>query len=91
MISVVVGGDTLCNAYIKCIRTLGLWSLFIYTAWFQLEWHKSWISVHITVKELLPIVLVVAMWWRVNGKGNQYVASVLMQHSSNAQVRVVKE
>ena len=33
-------------------------------AWFQLEWPKSWASTHITVKELLPLVLAIAMWGR---------------------------
>ena len=33
-------------------------------AWFQLEWPKSWTSTHIIVKELLPLVLAIAMWDR---------------------------
>ena len=35
--------------------------------WFQLEWPESWSDTHITVKELLPIVIAVALWadrWR---------------------------
>ena len=35
--------------------------------WFQLQWPDSWVSVHNTVKELLPIVLDGAVWgppWR---------------------------
>ena len=30
--------------------------------WFQYQWPVSWQELDITVKELLPIVLVVAMW-----------------------------
>ena len=30
--------------------------------WFQLQWPESWSSIHITVKELLPIVMSVAVW-----------------------------
>ena len=30
--------------------------------WFQLEWPDSWIGVHITIKELLPMVVAMAMW-----------------------------
>ena len=30
--------------------------------WFQLTWPVSWSSVHITVKELLPIVVACAVW-----------------------------
>ncbi len=30
--------------------------------WFQLKFPDSWLDVHITVKELLPIVLAVALW-----------------------------
>ena len=29
--------------------------------WFQLEWPGSWIGVHITIKELLPIVVAMVM------------------------------
>lgn len=32
--------------------------------WFQLEWPEEWRDVNITVKELLPIVLSVALWGR---------------------------
>ena len=35
--------------------------------WFQLQWPEVWLSLHITVKELLPIVLGLALWgvkWR---------------------------
>ena len=30
--------------------------------WFQLKLPESWHDVHITVKELLPIVLAAAVW-----------------------------
>ena len=30
--------------------------------WFQLQWPESWYGVHITVKELLPIVVACALW-----------------------------
>ena len=35
--------------------------------WFQLEWITKWTPLHITVKELLPIIISVAVWgerWR---------------------------
>ena len=35
--------------------------------WFQLKWITKWIPLHITVKELLPIIISVAVWeerWR---------------------------
>ena len=32
--------------------------------WFQLKWPESWSEVHITVKELLPIIMGVALWGR---------------------------
>ena len=32
--------------------------------WFQYEWPEEWKSVHITVKELLPIVMGIAVWGR---------------------------
>ena len=44
---------------------LGSWGCGAYTSWgqwFMLQWPTSWATFHITVKELLPIVLAVAMW-----------------------------
>ena len=49
-------------------------------AWFQLEWPKSWASTHITVKELLPIVLAVAMW------GNKWQGKTVRCQCDNAAV-----
>ena len=41
------------------------WGCGAYTSaweWFQLRWPPSWESIHITVKELLPIVVAAAVW-----------------------------
>lgn len=35
--------------------------------WFQFQWPDSWATVHITIKELLPIIMACAIWghdWR---------------------------
>ena len=43
----------------------GTWGCGAYSSagdWFQLEWPSSWKGVHITVQELLPVVLAVALW-----------------------------
>lgn len=43
----------------------GSWGCGAFTdlgEWFQIEWPESWAGVHITVKELLPIVVGVAVW-----------------------------
>lgn len=43
----------------------GNWGCGVYTStgeWFMLQWPISWKGVHITVKELLPLVLGVALW-----------------------------
>ena len=43
----------------------GLWGCSAYSSqgeWFQVEWPASWIKLHITIKELLPVVMGVAMW-----------------------------
>ena len=43
----------------------GSWGCGAYTLsgeWFQLKWPRRWNNYHITVKELLPIVLAVAIW-----------------------------
>ena len=48
----------------------GGWGCGAFTSkgeWFQLQWPESWASVHITVKELAPIVVACAIWgpgWR---------------------------
>ena len=45
----------------------GTWGCGAFTSagdWFQLPWAGAWGSVHITCKELLPIVLVCAVWGR---------------------------
>ena len=43
----------------------GSWGCGAFTSageWFQLQWPGSWADVHITVKELQPIVMGAAMW-----------------------------
>ena len=43
----------------------GAWGCGAYSSvgeWFQLEWPRSWRGVHITVQELLPVVVAVALW-----------------------------
>ena len=45
----------------------GSWGCGAYTStgeWLQLKWPQSWEGVHITVKELVPIVVGVARWGR---------------------------
>jgi len=45
----------------------GNWGCGAFTAggeWFQLEWPDAWREVNITVKELLPVVLAMAIWGR---------------------------
>lgn len=46
----------------------GNWGCGAYNSkgqWFQFQWPVSWASVHITVKELLPIIMAVAIWGKV--------------------------
>ena len=43
----------------------GLWGCGAFTddsRWFQIQWLNEWCSVHITMKELLPIVVACAVW-----------------------------
>ena len=48
----------------------GNWGCGAYNSqgeWFQFQWPLAWVSIHITIKELLPIVLSCAIWggyWR---------------------------
>ena len=48
--------------------------------WFQLAWPCSWASVHIAAKELVPIVIAVAVW------GSQWVGQAVRVHSDNMAV-----
>lgn len=48
--------------------------------WFQLKWLDSWSGIHITVKELLPIVMSVAMW------GGQWAGETVRCRCDNAAV-----
>ena len=48
--------------------------------WFQFPWPAAWAEVHITVKELLPIVMSCAMW------GHQWKGETVMAYTDNAAV-----
>ena len=48
--------------------------------WFQAQWPKCWSSVHITVKELAPIVVACALW------GNQWRGATVLCRCDNAAV-----
>ena len=48
--------------------------------WFQLPWPEEWLPIHITVKELLPIVLASAMW------GQQWIGESVLAFTDNAAV-----
>ncbi len=55
----------------------GNWGCGAFTSrgeWFQLEWPEVWREVHITVKELLPVVVALAIWGhRWNGKSVRFL------------------
>ena len=43
----------------------GSWGCGAFSAtglWFQFQWPKSWLDIHITPKELLPIIVACAVW-----------------------------
>ena len=37
----------------------GFWAAH---GWFQVQWQESWLAIHSTAKELLPIVIASALW-----------------------------
>lgn len=50
------------------LDALGSWGCEAFISsgeWFQLEWSSSWHDIYITVKELLPIILSVAVWGKM--------------------------
>ena len=61
----------------------GLWGCGAFSSqgrWFQCQWPQSWASVHITVKELLPVVLACAVW------GQFWKGRTILCQSDNAAV-----
>ena len=48
--------------------------------WFQVAWPQSWHSIHITAKELVPVVVAAAVW------GSQWRTSRVIFHSDNMAV-----
>ena len=64
----------------------GSWGCGAFTdqgEWFQLVWPESWEEVHITVKELLPIVVGAALW------GDRWVGRTVKCRCDNAAVVAV--
>ena len=62
---------------------LGSWGCGAYLMsgeWFQLELPRSWAGVHITIKELLPIVIGAAVW------GRQWKERSVLRRCNNAAV-----
>ena len=49
-------------------------------AWFQIAWPETWQKLHIIVKELLPVVVGVALW------GKQWQGKTILARSDNAAV-----
>lgn len=43
--------------------------------WFQLQWPESWLAVNIAIKELIPIVIAVAIWGHQWSKGRVHCLS----------------
>ena len=60
--------------------TYGCGAFSLPHGWFQLEWPESWLPVHITAKELLPIVIAAGLW------GNQWKCKCICFRSDNMAV-----
>ena len=60
--------------------TYGCGAFSLPHGWFQLEWPESWLHVHITAKELLPVVIAAALW------GNQWKSKCICFRSDNMAV-----
>ena len=61
----------------------GSWGCGAFSAsgqWFQCAWPESWAGIHITVKELMPIVIATALW------GLQWTGKTILCHTDNATV-----
>ena len=69
--------------------TFGCGAYCITQGWFQLQWPRDWEQVHITAKELLPIVIAASIWghtWRrkriLFKSDNMAVVSILKTRTS---------
>ncbi len=61
----------------------GTWGCGVFTSggeWFQVKWPDSWKDTNIMVKELLPIVLAVALW------GDSWASKLIRCRCDNAAV-----
>ena len=65
--------------------TSGNWGCGAYceSQWLQLEWEESTKSMHITIKEFIPIVMAAAIW------GNEWMGKAMLFRSDNAAVVAV--
>ena len=66
----------------------GSWGCRAFTSdgkWFMFPWPKTWVNFHITVKEMLPIILAVAMWGK-EGRGK----SIRCQCDNAAVIAILK-
>ena len=71
------------SPYVLTSDASGSWGCGAFSSagdWFQLPWPRSWDPIHITVKELLPIVVACALW------GRQWKGKTVRCRSDNAAV-----
>ena len=64
-VSVFAGVTQTPPAVVLTSDASGTWGCRAFTSageWFQFQWPSLWASVHITVKELLPVVVACALW-----------------------------
>ena len=73
--------------------TFGCWAFTSTYSWLQVCWPDNWQSVHITVKELIPIVVAAALWgshwsctWICFRCDNMAVVELLKRHTSQDHV-----
>ena len=55
--------------------------------WFQMEWPEDWSLVHITVKELVPVVIAAAYGEVARGRKAMYVCSIWQYGSSRLSLK----
>ena len=59
---------------------MGVWAFSASGKWFQFEWPEQCASIHITIKELLPVVMSCALW------GHRWKGESVLARSDNAAV-----
>ena len=73
-------GRPFTRGHLRCLWGVGLWCCGAVTntgQWFQVQWPESWSEINIAIKEMVPVVISVAIW------GREWAKSLLLVRTDN--------